>query len=274
MQFSDKLSQIQEKNNSLLCIGLDTEIEKLPQSIKITNEPLFNFNKTIIDATFDLVCAYKPNSAFYEAEGLEGIKQLQKTISYIQEKYPGISIILDAKRADIGNTAKMYAKMAFEFFKADALTVNPYLGIDSLEPYLTYQDKFIFVLVRTSNPGAKDFQDYIIGQEKLYQKIAVKLKSLMNDSQIGIVVGATYPEELKELRKLLPDTIFLIPGLGSQGGEAEKTVKYGINSHGTGGVINVSRAILYASDKDDFGQRAREEAGKFRDLINTYRRQI
>lgn len=272
MNFTDKLSQIQKKNNSLICIGLDTEIEKLPQSIKTTNEPLFNFNKTIIDATFDLVCAYKPNSAFYEAEGPEGIKQLQKTISYIQEKYPEIPIILDAKRGDIGNTAKMYAKMAFEYFNVDALTVNPYLGIDSLEPYLTYQDKFIFVLVRTSNPGAKDFQDYLIGQEKLYQKIAIKLKSLKNDSQIGIVVGATYPEELKELRKLLPQTVILIPGLGTQGGDTEKTIKYGIDRRAAGIVINVSRAILYASDKDDFGQKTREEAGKFRELINTYRR--
>ncbi len=272
MNFVDKLSFIQKKNNSLLCIGLDAETEKLPDSIKITNESLFNFNKTIIDATFDLVCAYKPNSAFYEAEGVEGINQLNKTISYIQDKYPEIPIILDAKRGDIGNTAKMYAQMAFEYFNADALTVNPYLGIDSLEPYLTYQDKFIFVLVRTSNPGAKDFQDYIIGREKLYQKIALKLKSLSNDSQIGIVVGATYPQELKELRKLLPETVFLIPGLGTQGGEVEKTVKYGINKCGAGIVINVARAIIFASDKDDFGQKAREEAKKFSQLINTYRR--
>jgi len=272
MQFTNKLLYIQKKNNSLLCIGLDTEIEKLPQSIKNTKEPLFTFNKAIIDATFDLVCAYKPNSAFYEASGIDGIKQLQMTMNYIQDKHPEIPIILDAKRGDIGNTAKMYAKMAFEYFKADALTINPYLGIDSLESYLTYQDKFIFVLVKTSNPGAKDFQDYIVDKEKLYQKIAGKLKSLNNDSQIGIVVGATYPQELKDLRKLLPQTIFLIPGLGAQGGEVEKTVKFGINKKGTGIVINASRAILYASDKADFGQKATDVARKFRELINTYRR--
>ncbi|MCL5675571.1 MAG: orotidine-5'-phosphate decarboxylase [Patescibacteria group bacterium] len=272
MSFRDKLCSIQKKNNSLLCIGLDPELNRLPAFLQNNNNALFAFNKAIIDATSDLVCAYKPNMAFYEALGANGLKQLEDTISYLKEKHPDLPVILDGKRGDIGNTARLYAQMAFSYFNADALTVNPYLGLDSLEPFLKYQDKFIFVLVRTSNPGAKDFQDYLVGQEKLYQKIAVKLKSLSNDSQIGIVVGATYPEELKELRKLLPQTVFLIPGLGTQNGDIEKTIQYGIDRRAEGIVINVSRTIIYASDKDDFGQKAREEATKFRHLINKYRR--
>lgn len=249
MNFKTKLSAIQKKNNSLLCIGLD--------------QPLFAFNKAIIDATFDLVCAYKPNMAFYEAAGINGLRQLETTIIYIKEKYPDIPIILDAKRSDIGNTARMYAKMAFEYFNVDVLTVNPYLGIDSLEPYLEYKDKFIFVLAKTSNPGSRDFQDLKINGKPLFWKVAEKLKTLDKREQIGVVVGATYPGELRIIRKLLPNYIFLIPGIGSQGGDLEKTIKYGLDKEKSGVVINVSRSVIYAKD-------IRKEAQKIRMQINFY----
>lgn len=269
MNFKTKLATIQKKNNSLLCIGLDPEVEKLPRSVKNIKEPFFAFNKAVIDVTSDLVCAYKLNMAFYEAAGIHGLRQLETTITYIKEKHPDIPIILDAKRSDIDNTARMYAKMAFEYFDVDALTVNPYLGIDSLEPYLEYKDKFIMVVVKSSNPGSVDFQDLAINGKPLYIQVAEKIKKLGKTDKIGIVVGATFPEQLKELRKLLPDTIILIPGLGAQGGDWEKTVQFGVNKKKKGVIINVARTIIYAGTQNDFNQKARLETIKIRNKIGS-----
>ncbi len=249
MKFNQKLNDIQNKNNSLLCVGLDPERG---------DRQLFTFNKSIIDSTLDLVCAYKPNIAFYEALGIEGLKQLKLTIDYIKNKNPDMPIILDAKRGDIGNTAKMYAKMAFEYYGVNAMTVNPYMGMDTLEPYLYNEDNFIIVLVKTSNPGAEDFQNTI------YLKIASKIKNHPKSSQMGVVVGATYPEELSQVRKLMPDTIFLIPGIGSQGGDMEKTIKNGINKNKSGIIVNVARSVINA-------QNPREEAEKIKNQINIIR---
>lgn len=270
MQFSDKLLQIQEKNNSLLCLGLDPEIEKLPAIIKYSKEPLFNFNKAIIDMTADLVCAYKPNSAFYEALGINGFIQLKKTISYLKEKHSDIPVVLDVKRGDIGNTNRLYAKAAFEECGADAVTVQPYLGLDSLIPFLEYKDKLTIILVRTSNPDAKMFQDLKVDNEPLYLKIAQEIKK-WTYGNMGIFVGATYPHELKITRSIFPDKIFLSAGMGAQSADVEKAVRAGVDKNGAGIMFNVSRSILYAGDKRDFAKKARRETKRLRDLINQYR---
>lgn len=288
MSFKQKLKNITRKNNSLLCIGLDTDLEKIPKNLLKEDDPIFNFNKAIIDFTYDLVCAYKPNIAFYEAYGLEGLLSLKKTIEYLQTKYSEIPIIFDAKRGDIGNTAKMYAKAVFEYWGADAVTVNPYLGFDSIKPFLKYKDKGIIILCRTSNEGAKDFQDtkvpievHLRGgsdttpREKLqpiYLLVAKKVvewdKKYKNCS---LVVGATWPEQLKEVRRIALEMFFLIPGIGTQGGDLKKTLEYGLTKQKSGLIINVGRSILCASGKEDFVKSARKKATEFRDQINKYR---
>ncbi|OGH19470.1 MAG: orotidine 5'-phosphate decarboxylase [Candidatus Levybacteria bacterium RIFCSPHIGHO2_12_FULL_38_12] len=284
MNFQQKLQEIVKKNNSLLCVGLDPDLSKLPPHILKLDEPLFEFNKAIIDETKDLVCAFKANSAFYEAEGVRGIEQLKKTIQYVQKQYPEIPVILDAKRADIGNTSEQYAKYAFYFLGVDAITVNPYLGFDSIEPFLKRKDKGIIILCKTSNPGSSDFQDIHLGgvsgripreissPEPLYMFVAKK--NIEWNTIYGnclMVVGATYPEELKKIRELTPDMTFLVPGIGSQGGNLEQTLKFGLTEEKSGLIINVGRAIIYASNGNDFSQKAKEEAIKLRDLINQFR---
>jgi orotidine-5'-phosphate decarboxylase len=274
MTFFEKLDTSVQKNNSLLCVGLDTDVHRIPHFlVEESDEYIFEFNKAIIDATANLVCAFKPNIAFYEADGIEGLAGLEKTIEYIHATYPEIPVILDAKRADIGNTSAHYAMAIFDQLKADAVTVNPYMGFDSLEQFLSYKDKGIIILCRTSNKGAKDFQDLVVEGEPLYVKVAKKIVE-WNDTYNNclMVVGATWPEQLGKIRELAPEMTFLIPGIGSQGGDLEGTLKNGLKKDKTGLIINASRSIIYASDEDDFALKAQDEALKLRDQINQYRK--
>ncbi len=266
--FRDKFLNIAKKNHSYLCVGLDVDVEKFPVKLKDAHDNLFLFNKEIIDATKDFVCAYKPNFAFYFAYGLSGLETLKRTIEYIPEEIP---VILDIKANDIGNTANMYSKGIFNEMNSDAMTMNPYMGIDSIQPFLNKTEKYIFALCLTSNSGSKDFQYLDTCGKKLYVRVMEKLFLWHNDfgGNLGAVVGATHSEELKELRDIAGDMIFLIPGVGSQGGDVKKVVKNAKISEGLG-IINVSRKVLYASDKDDFAQKARESASNYRDMINAY----
>ena len=251
------------RNRSLLCVGLDPDPAKLPV------KDVFEFNKAIIDATADLVCAYKPNLAFYEALGMRGLQALKKTVAYIPKNIP---VIGDAKRGDIGNTAIAYARALFGYYKFDAVTLNPYLGFDSIEPFLDYKDKGVFVLCRTSNSSACDFQDLVdnFGM-KFYQSVALRAGDWNTAGNVGLVVGATYPEELREIRKLCPQMPLLIPGIGAQGGDLELSVKYGVDANKEKAVIVAARQVLYASRGADYAQAARKAAGELRDIINRYR---
>ncbi len=266
MKFIDKLLEASSLNGSLLCIGLDPDPALMPKI------GLLEFNKAVVDATADLVCAYKPNMAFYEALGIGGLEVLQKTVEYIPDHIPVIS---DGKRGDIGNTAKAYAKALFVTFGFDAATVSPYLGFDSVEPFIEYKDKGVFILCRTSNPGAVDFQNLVDGQGiPLYEAVVRKAKEWNVSGNIGLVVGATYIEELKSIRRLCPEMPFLIPGIGAQGGDLASTVKYGVDNQGKNAIISVSRQILYASREKDFAQAARNKALELRDNINNLVSQI
>jgi orotidine-5'-phosphate decarboxylase len=262
MKFTDKLLNASRKNKSWLCIGLDPDPELMPAV------DVLQFNKAIIEATSDLVCAYKPNLAFYEALGTEGLATLEKTIKDV----PGdIPVIGDAKRGDIGNTAKAYARALFSVLGFDATTVNPYLGYDSIEPFINYQDKGVFILCRTSNRGATDFQDLCTNGLPLYEAVAQKAQEWNIYGNIGLVVGATYPEELKKVRSICPEMPLLIPGIGAQGGDLASAVGYGVDARGEKAIINVSRQILYASKEKNFAQAARNIAEKIRKQINDYR---
>lgn len=278
MNFYQKLTSISKKNKSLVCVGLDSQINKIPEHLKSRQYPLLDFNREIIDATHDLVCAYKPNIAFYEAsDGLVGLLQLKKSIEYIKESYPEIPVILDAKNADIGNTNEGYVSFAFDYLGADAITLHPYLGREALKPFLDRKDRGLFILCRTSNPGAGEFQDLSVdsGNQriKLYQYIAKKVTKEWNyNGNCGLVVGATYPRELEIVRRIGGDGFpLLIPGIGAQGGDLEKTVKAGIDKVGLNAIINSSRGIIYAGTGANFAKKAREEAKKLRDEINKYR---
>jgi len=270
MNFKEKLSKIVKKNDSLLCIGLDIDKEKIPKHLyKTSKNPLLEFNKSIIDVTKDLVCAYKLNMAFYEVLGAQGFELLKQTINCIPKD---IIVILDGKRNDIGNTAKMYAKSLFETLNADAVTVNPYLGKDSVIPFLEYKDKCSFILCRTSNPSAVDFQNLLVSKTPFYELVARKIKEWNNFDNCGAVVGATYPNELKIIRKILGEEIpILIPGVGAQGGDIEKTVKFGTNKNGEMALINSSRAILYAAKDESFLEKAKSEAKRLKEEINKYK---
>ena len=264
-KFLDKLETACESHRSLLCVGLDPDPERMPVA------DVFEFNRAIIDATNDLVCAYKPNMAFYEAMGLEGLKALKRTVGYIREVAGDVLVIGDGKRGDIGSSMKAYYKAMFEVWGFDALTVSPYLGGDSLLP-LPYEDKGIFVLCRTSNAGARDFQDMEVavnGEEReVYQHVALKCREWNTAGNVGLVVGATYPEELKLVREHCPDMAILIPGVGAQGGDLEEAVRWGTDSRGRLAIINSSRHVLYASSGEDFALAARKEAMRLRDGIN------
>jgi len=266
MNFIEKLTKTTRKNKSLLCVGLDPNPERMPENVSI-----FEFNKAIVDATADLVCAYKPNLAFYEASGNEGLEALKQTVKYIPDNIP---VIADAKRGDIGNTAKAYARAIFDYFNFDASTVSPYLGFDSIEPFIQYREKGVFILCRTSNAGALDFQslhcEVESGSRPLFEIVGLKASEWNTYSNIGLVVGATYPEELKLIRQTHPDMPLLIPGIGAQGGDIALTVRYGVNAQGERAIINSSRGIIYASRGKDFAQAARKAASELRDQINSY----
>ncbi len=270
MNFLQKLNRAIETNNSFLCVGLDPDYSKLPSHLKNLQYPLFEFNKQIIDSTHDLVCGYKPNSAFYEAWGHEGIYQLKLTFDYLHQKYPHIPTILDAKRADIGNTNLGYIQFAFEYLGVDSITLNPYLGKEAMQPFLSYKNRGLFFLCKSSNPGSGEFQDITIGERKLYQIIAQQVSQNWNqNNNCLLVVGATYPRELADIRQLLPNMTFLIPGVGSQGGDIQQTVNAAKNSDGKGFIINSSRNIIFASNEKDFAQAARQRAIEVRDSINS-----
>jgi len=263
MNFLEKLLQAARTNNSLLCIGLDPDPELMPKV------DVFQFNKAIVDATSDLVCAYKPNLAFYEALGIEGLTALQQTIAYIPKSIP---IIGDAKRGDIGNTARAYAKALFETFGFDAATVNPYLGGDSLEPFIEYKEKGVFILCRTSNTGSAHFQVLPLLQNSrpLFELVAERANEWNLYGNVGLVVGATYPDELRRVRQLCSEMPLLIPGIGVQGGDLADAVRYGVDAKGEKAIISSSRQILYASRGEDFAQTAREAALNLRNEINRY----
>ena len=264
MNFIQKLTNATHKNKSLLCVGLDPDPKLMPDKVGV-----FAFNKAIIDTTSDLVCAYKLNLAFYEALEVEGFDALKGTIKYIPNDIP---VIGDAKRGDIGNTAKAYAKAIFANLNFDAATVNPYLGFDSIEPFIQYTDKGVFILCRTSNAGAADFQALPCkagdSYRPLFEIVALKAAQWNVHGNIGLVVGATYPEELRLIRQNHPDMPLLIPGIGAQGGDLALTIRYGVDAHGEKAIINSSRQIIYASQEKDFAQAARRVASSLRDQIN------
>ncbi len=270
MRFLEQLTTAWARNDSLVCVGLDPELEKFPARLVRQASPIFQFNRAIIDATADLVCAYKPQFAHYAA--CEAEDQLERTIEYIHQQHPGIPVILDSKRGDVGNTAERYAFEAFERYGADAVTVNPYLGTDSLEPFLRYTDKGVIVLCRTSNPGAGDLQDLDTGGRKLFEVVAQLAASRWNSrGNCALVVGATYPRELAQVRALTGDMPFLVPGVGAQGGDVQAVVSNGQTASGDGLIISSSRAILYAASDDTWIDAARAATQRLRDQINQYR---
>jgi orotidine-5'-phosphate decarboxylase len=271
VNFAARLQASWKSTNSLVCVGLDPEPRKFPDAFRDAPGGIYQFNKAIIDATRDLVCAYKPQFAHYAAHSAE--KQLEHTIDYIRATCPNAIVILDSKRGDIGSTAEQYAQEAFERYEADAVTVNPYLGRDSVEPFLKHADKGVIILCRTSNPGAKDFQDLVVGPDKkLFQHVAETVAKDWNDAgNCMLVVGATYPEELADIRRRVGDLPFLVPGVGAQGGDVAKVMAAGKTAAGTGLVISSSRAVLYASSGADFAEAARKAATDLRDSINAQR---
>jgi orotidine-5'-phosphate decarboxylase len=253
-------SEIQKKK-SFLCIGLDVDLNKIPQHLLTTEDPIFEFNKAIIDATHDLAVSYKPNTAFYEAYGLKGWMSLEKTIKYLNEKHPEVFTIADAKRGDIGNTSTMYAKAFLEDLNFDSVTVAPYMGKDSVEPFLAFKDKFTILLALTSNEGAFDFQTKLTDGEELYKTVLKTSKTWVNSENLMYVVGATKAEYFTGIRQIVPDSFLLVPGVGAQGGSLQEVCKYGMNDK-VGLLINSSRGIIYASNGEDFAEKAREEALK------------
>lgn len=254
--FHNQLAAASAAAESLVCVGLDPEIERFPAHLRERSDAILAFNRAIIDATADLVCAYKPQIAHYAAVGAED--QLQDTLRYIRARAPGVPIILDAKRGDIGSTAEKYAREAFERYGADAVTINPYLGRDSAEPFLQYADKGIVILCRTSNAGSGEFQNLQVGERKLYQIVAEQVAREWNSrGNCLLVVGATYPGELADIRARTGEMTFLVPGVGAQGGDVDEAVRNGRAKHGAGLVINSSRGILYAGSGEDFAAAAR-----------------
>jgi len=270
MTFTQTLAAAWQKNNSLLCVGLDPDPAKFPAHLQGRNDAIFEFCKTIVDATTDLVCSFKPQIAYFAARRAED--QLEALIAHIHEKHPGIPVILDSKRGDIGSTAEQYAVESFERFKADAVTINPYMGKDSVEPYLAYPDKGVILLCRTSNPGGSDLQFLDVGGEKLFERVARLVASEWNTTgQCALVVGATFPAEIARVREITGNLPLLVPGIGAQGGDIEATVKAGKTADGTGLMINSSRAILYAGKGEDYAAAARRVALETRDAINRHR---
>lgn len=265
MNFPEKLEQTVSRNNSLVCVGLDSDPTRLPPHLR---GDVLAFNRQIIDATADLVCAYKPNFAFFGALGEAGWSVLKDTLESVPDNIP---VIVDAKVGDIGNTAEQYARMFLDELGADALTVNPYMGADAVSPFLKRPDRGIFLLCLTSNKGADDFEKQLLDDGPLYERVARRAMEWNTDGNIGLVVGATRPEEMGRIRAIAPKAPFLVPGIGAQGGDLEAAVRDGQDATGRGLVINSSRGILYASSGEDFAEAARREAGQLRDAINQHR---
>ena len=276
MTFIEKLTGAWEKSNSLLCVGLDPDTHRFPAYLRGKSDSIYTFCKNIVDATADLVCAFKPQIAYFHAARAED--QLEAVCSYIRDKYPDIPLILDAKRGDIGATAQQYAREAFERYNADAVTLSPYLGFDSVQPYLEYQDRGAIILARTSNPGGSDLQFLKVNESgktlPLYQHVAHLVAEKWNThGQCAMVVGATFPDEIAEVRAIIGNMPLLIPGIGAQGGNVEATVMAGKTADGCGMMINSSRAILYPGidENENFAAISRRAAIKTRDEINRYR---
>lgn len=259
MTFIEQVKNCWQKNNSMLCVGLDPDLHKLPECVKETYKPFFEFNKAIIDATYDQVCAYKPQFAYYAAYKAED--QLHMTIDYIKKNYPDIPVILDVKRGDIGSTAEMYAKEAFDCYHADSVTVNPFMGTDCLKPFLDYNEKGVILLCRTSNPSSSEIQNLIADGLPIYKHIAKLANDKWNyNRNVLLVVGATCPDELGEVRKICPEIPFLVPGVGAQGGDVKKVLENGLTANKDGLIINSSRGIIYAGKDKDFAQASRQAA--------------
>ena len=274
MNFISRLNHAWRSRSSLLCVGLDPDPRRFPPHLAHRPDALFEFCCAIVDATADLVCCFKPQIAYFAAHRAE--EQLERLIAWIHEHHPGVPVILDAKRGDIGSTAELYAVEAFERYAADAVTVNPYLGRDSVEPFLAYRDRGVILLCRTSNPGGSDLQFLDVagggGEEKLYERVARLVSGEWNaQGQCALVVGATFPEEMRRVRQIVGDMPLLVPGIGAQGGDIEATVKAGRSSAGTGLIISSSRAILYAGSGEDYAAAARCVAQETRDEINRWR---
>lgn len=268
MNKQELINQIYTKK-SFLCVGLDTDINKIPEHLLECEDPVFEFNKSIIDATAEYTIAYKPNSAFYEVYGAKGWMSLEKTVSYIKERHPEIMVIADAKRGDIGNTSANYARAFFETLNADAITVAPYMGLDSVEPFLNFDGKWVILLALTSNKGSKDFQYISTDKGTLYKTVLSKATEWADSNKMMFVVGATHPEELKEIREMLPDYFLLVPGVGAQGGTIEDVAKNGLNNE-CGLIVNSSRGIIYASKDIHFAERAAEEAKKLQQQMQAF----
>jgi len=275
VNFTAALKQRWSANNTLLCVGLDPDLARLPAALRDSPDAIFSFCKDIVDATADLACAFKPQIAYFAAARAEA--QLEQLIDYIHQNHPGIPVILDAKRGDIGSTAEQYAQEAFVRYNADAVTVNPYLGTDSIEPYLKYVERGVIVLCRTSNPGGSDLQflecgrQSAVGSRRLFEVVAEMAVERWNGSgNCALVVGATFPEEIATVRRIVGDMPLLVPGIGAQGGDVQATVNAG-KTHTGGLMINSSRAILYASAGEDFAAAARRVALATRDDINRHR---
>ncbi len=270
MTTHELIQQIRKKK-SFLCIGLDVDLTKIPTHLLELEDPIFEFNKAIIDATHDLCVSYKPNTAFYEAYGLKGWQSLQKTIAYINQNHPEIFTIADAKRGDIGNTSTMYAKAFLEDLNFDSVTVAPYMGKDSVEPFLAFENKHTILLALTSNEGAFDFQTKSVNGTELYKTVIETSKTWNNAENLMYVVGATKAEYFTEIRKLVPDSFLLVPGVGAQGGSLNDVCRFGMNDN-VGLLINSSRGIIYASNGTDFAEKAREEAlkmqGEMAEILN------
>jgi orotidine-5'-phosphate decarboxylase len=266
--FAERVDRAQQAAESLVCVGLDPDLAKIPTDLRDQREPFLAFGRRVIDATHDLAAAYKPQIAFYSALGKE--RELEDTISYIRERAPAALVILDAKRGDIGNTAEGYAREAFERYGADAVTVNPYMGADSVQPFLARPDRGALILCRTSNPGSRDFQDLSVDGRPLYRHVAERAASHWNQHRnLMFVVGATYPAEMAELRRAHPEICFLVPGIGAQGGDLDATLAAGLDARGAGLLINSSRAVIYAGGGSSAAIRA--EAQALRAAINQRR---
>ncbi|MDD4149953.1 MAG: orotidine-5'-phosphate decarboxylase [Bacteroidales bacterium] len=273
MNYIQLFEQIKAKR-SFLCTGLDSDIKKIPEHLKASELPVFEFNKAIIDTTAEYSIAYKPNLAFYESLGIEGWKSLELTVNYIRNNYPEIFIIADAKRGDIGNTSNLYARAFFENMNFDAVTVAPYMGEDSVSPFLSYDGKWVILLALTSNKGADDFQYFAEGNTRLFEKVLTKSQEWADENKMMYVVGATRAEMLEDIRKIVPNHFLLVPGVGAQGGSLQEVAKYGMNSK-CGLLVNSSRGIIFADKTENFakvaGEKAKEMQLEMEELLKSYK---